>query len=90
MYGRSPLSVVVVCKPFTDQLKFSSSPKQLIRYSVITPFGFTGRLQLNEIEVEILLVRVNLETELSGPEKYYKMTTKANKEPTVFSCHSKI
>ena len=52
MYGRSPLSVVVVCEPITVRLNTCPPPEHWSWYSVITPFGVAGALQLTIIEVE--------------------------------------
>ena len=53
MYGRSPLSVVVVCEPITVRLNTCPPPEHWSWYSVITPFGVAGALQIKIIEVEL-------------------------------------
>ena len=59
MYGRSPLSVVVVCEPITVNLNLWLPLEQLSWYSVITPFGVAGALQLTIIEVEFSAIPKN-------------------------------
>ena len=53
MYGKSPLSVVVVCEPITAEVKFLLSPEHWSWYSLITPFGVVGALQLAFIDFEL-------------------------------------
>ena len=53
MYGRSPLSVVVVFELGTTGLNDCPPPEHWSWYSVITPFGVAGALQLKIIEVEL-------------------------------------
>ena len=55
MYGRSPLSVVVVCEPGTTGLNDCPPPEHWSWYSVITPFGFTGALQVNLKNLDMFL-----------------------------------
>ena len=56
MYGRSLLSVVVVCDPTTVQfnVKLCLPHEHWSRYSVITPSGSSGGLQLKLIDVELM------------------------------------
>ena len=54
MYGRSPLSVVVVCDPITVQLNICPPPKHRRWYSVITPLGSSGGPQLTLIDLEVM------------------------------------
>ena len=54
MYGRSPLSVVVVCEPITVQLNTCPLPEHWSWYSVITPFGFIGVSHVRENDKESL------------------------------------
>ena len=52
MYGRSPLSVVLVCEPGTTGLCVCPPPEHWRRYSVISPSGSSGGPQLSDIDVE--------------------------------------
>ena len=54
MYGRSPLSVVVVCEPITVRLNTCPLPEHWSWYSVITPFGFIGVSHVRENDKESL------------------------------------
>ena len=62
MYGRSPLSVVVVS--ITVQLNTCPPLEHWTWYSVITPFGVAGALQLTIIDFELL---AKAETWRGGP-----------------------
>ena len=68
MYGRSPLSVVVVCEPVTVRLNTCPPPEHWSWYSVITPFGLTGDCQVNSIDMESGLKR-KFSTFVSGAIK---------------------
>ena len=59
MYGRSPLSVVVVFEPFAVRLTTCPPPEHWSWYSVITPFGVAGAFQLKIIEVELSAIPKN-------------------------------
>ena len=54
MYGRSPLSVVVVCDLITVRLNVCLPVKHWRWYSVITPSGSSGGPQLSLIDVELM------------------------------------
>ena len=51
VYGRSPLSVVVVS--ITVRLNTCPPPEHWSWYSVITPFGVDGALQITFNDVEL-------------------------------------
>ena len=54
MYGRSSLSVVVVCDSITVQLNICPSPEHRRLYLVITPSGSSGGPQLRVNDVELI------------------------------------
>ena len=55
MYGRSPLSVVVVS--ITVRMNTCPSPEHCSWYAVITPFRIDGALQNKVIELEFLTIK---------------------------------
>ena len=59
MVGVRPLSVVVVCEPITVQVNIVLSLEHWSWYSLITPFGVAGALQVIFSDVELSAIKKN-------------------------------
>ena len=67
MYGRSPLSLVVVCEPITLQLNTCPLPEHCRLNFVIAPFDFKGTFHERESDEELSETAVRLRGGDPGP-----------------------